>query len=114
LPFDRVSVIGSDEQLVRARTKLEVDIPPTDQAGDRPFGLASLVLPQGARFAGNSIRDCGLREEVDGLIVGVERGNERTLNPDSSVILQEGDRLWIVGDTGKINSLREAFRTPHT
>jgi monovalent cation:H+ antiporter-2, CPA2 family len=110
LPFDRVSVIGNDEQLVMARSKLEVDSPPFDSAGDRPFGLASLFLPEGSRFSGKSIRECGLREELDGLIVGVERGNERTLNPDSSVILQGGDRLWIVGDTEKIDSLREKLR----
>jgi CPA2 family monovalent cation:H+ antiporter-2 len=31
-------------------------------------------------------------------VVGIERGGKRILNPDSHLILEKEDILWIVGD----------------
>jgi CPA2 family monovalent cation:H+ antiporter-2 len=44
-----------------------------------------------------SIRHSGLREEAMALVVGLERNGTRLLNPDSKMVLQEGDTIWIVG-----------------
>src|SRR5690606_17010266 len=91
--------------------KIEVEGPKADapdQAAIDSFGLESMVLLQGSRFAGKSIRECGLREAVNGLIVGIEREDQRKLNPDSTFVLKEGDRLWIVGDIEKIRNLKES------
>ncbi|MGE0631795.1 MAG: cation:proton antiporter regulatory subunit [Pseudobdellovibrionaceae bacterium] len=57
-----------------------------------------------SKYLGRSIRDSGIREEVKGLIVGIERNAQRILNPDSALTLQEGDLLWIVGDQKLIRS----------
>jgi CPA2 family monovalent cation:H+ antiporter-2 len=104
MPYDRVSMIGSDEQLALARSLIEVEEPPP--AAESAFGLDSLILGKTSRFIGKSIRDCGLREMAHGLIVGIERGGQRILNPDSLLDLQADDRLWIVGDRDKIRDLR--------
>jgi len=107
LPYDRVALIGNDDQLALARTKIETDLPPDQQSEDGTFGLESMVLPESSQFVDKTIRACGLREEVNGLIVGVEREGQRNLNPDSSYVLKKGDRLWIVGDVQKIRALRD-------
>ncbi len=57
-------------------------------------------------FTGKTIRDSGLREETDGLIVGLEREGKRILNPDSTIELLSGDLLWIVGDRNRISKLQ--------
>ena len=31
------------------------------------------------------------------MVVGIERNGKRFLNPDSSLVLEENDILWIVG-----------------
>ncbi len=112
LPYDRVFLIGSDEQLAAAKAVIEMNpatvLPPLSDA----YGLTS--FPLGSRgspgskdpFIGKSIRDCGLREAVNGIIVGLERNGERFLNPDSSIILASGDLLWIVGDRELIKAQR--------
>ncbi|HYX32421.1 MAG TPA: TrkA C-terminal domain-containing protein, partial [Oligoflexus sp.] len=106
LPYDRVSMIGNDDQLALARALIEVEEPIQEIAGENTFGLDSLILGKNSQFISQSIRDCGLREIVHGLIVGIERGGQRILNPDSLLELQADDRLWIVGDRTKIKALK--------
>ncbi|RYZ45880.1 MAG: hypothetical protein EOP49_24350, partial [Sphingobacteriales bacterium] len=54
--------------------------------------------------AGLSIRASGIREQTDGLVVGIERKNTRILNPDSNTTIEPGDRIWIVGHRKKIDT----------
>jgi CPA2 family monovalent cation:H+ antiporter-2 len=110
MPFDKVSVIGTDEQLAVARTRLEVK--PSDVEGpvDASFGLESLVLDEASVYTGKSIRACGLREAVHGLIVRIERDGQRILNPDSAITLRPEDRLWVVGDRVRIRAVRTPAR----
>ena len=41
---------------------------------------------------------------VSGIVVGVERNKERILNPDSSLKLEWGDVIWIVGDKKRFSN----------
>ncbi len=43
------------------------------------------------------------------MVVGIERDGKRFLNPDSSLVLQENDILWIVGSKKMLN---EFFTVP--
>jgi CPA2 family monovalent cation:H+ antiporter-2 len=54
------------------------------------------------RLRGVAIRDSGIREKTNGLIIGVERNQERILNPVSSLVFERGDIVWIVGERNKI------------
>jgi CPA2 family monovalent cation:H+ antiporter-2 len=105
-PYDRVFLIGTDEQLARAQKQIEFEIEKRVDEDLQIYGLESLVLPETSEMVGRSIRDSGLREQVKGLIVGLERGGERILNPDSSLILKPGDLLWIVGERQRILTLK--------
>lgn len=107
MPFDRIFVIGSDDQLQEARRVIE-EAASQSLAAPAPvaFGLSSLLMKQPSPYIGRSLRDCGLREDVDGIVVGIERAGRRMLNPDSGELLQEDDLIWVVGDLKKIDRLR--------
>lgn len=106
LPGDKLFLIGADEPLAKARALIEKtpeeDLAPLSEA----FGLTSLKLLPTDTFVNKSIRDCGLRESVNGLIVGLERDGRRYLSPDSSMELLAKDLIWIVGDRELIQTLR--------
>lgn len=107
MPFDRLFVIGNDDQPQKLRRVIEEE--PASAANHDaliPFGLSSLLIKKPSRYIGQTLKDCGLREDADGIVVGIERGDSRILNPDSTAVLQEGDLIWIVGDLGKIDDLR--------
>jgi CPA2 family monovalent cation:H+ antiporter-2 len=72
----------------------EIDVSPLETESD--IVLQQLELINEA-FIGKSIRDSELREKTHGLIVGLERGGKRILNPESKLILEKNDILWIVG-----------------
>jgi K+/H+ antiporter YhaU regulatory subunit KhtT len=45
--------------------------------------------------------------------VGIERSGERLLNPESSVTLQSGDVLWIVGNPKRILVFEKTMAKGH-
>jgi CPA2 family monovalent cation:H+ antiporter-2 len=106
LPFDKIYLIGTDEQLTAARQIIETTIVSDTEFDEESFGLVSLVLSDEHPFVSNRIRECGLRESVDGLIVGIERNGTRYLNPEPNMILLADDVLWLVGDKGRIKKLQ--------
>lgn len=108
LPFDTLYVIGTDEQLAQARVLIEPSGREESPYIPDSFGLASLVLGKESPYINKSIRDCGIRDHVMGLIVGLERKGQRILSPDSSLVLEESDLVWVVGDLAKIKALRKA------
>ncbi|MFV8323017.1 cation:proton antiporter [Flavobacterium sp. LS2R12] len=96
-PGDEICVIGTDTQVAAFKKYLdqhEIDVSPLATESD--IVLQQLELINEA-FIGKSIRDSELREKTSGLIVGLERGGKRILNPESKLILKKNDILWIVG-----------------
>ena len=108
-PGDRLYLIGSPAQVEAAKAEIEGASALAQKVEGRLFGLEQVVLPAGSSFLGSPIRDSGLREALGGLVVGIERGGERILNPDSSTRLLENDRLWVVGDLAKIAEMKQAL-----
>ncbi|MDR1963356.1 MAG: cation:proton antiporter [Planctomycetaceae bacterium] len=111
LPFDKIYLIGTDEQLTAAQKVIEAQTTVEPEFDEENFGLVSLVLSEVHPFAGKTIRDCGLREAVDGLIVGIERNETRYLNPEPDMMLLANDVLWLVGDKGRIKKLQRQNET---
>lgn len=97
-PGDKISVIGTDEQLGRIKDLFEnqdMNIPETDQK-EKEITLQNLTVTKDSRLYKKSIRKSGLRNHARALVVGLERNGERILNPDSTMIFEENDTIWIV------------------
>ncbi|MDR1923329.1 MAG: cation:proton antiporter [Planctomycetaceae bacterium] len=107
LPFDKIFLLGTEPQLAAAREVIErSQINDSDMIGDE-IGLESILLDEGHTFVGQKVRDCGVRELADGLIVGVERAGKRQLNPDPEMVFMTNDLLWIVGNKKSIKQLKQ-------
>lgn len=101
-PGDEICVIGSDEQVQNFKSYLdqnEIEIPKS--VADVQIVLRQIELTD-EKFIGKDIRQSQLREKTGGLIVGIERNGERILNPESHLMLERNDILWIVGDKKRI------------
>jgi CPA2 family monovalent cation:H+ antiporter-2 len=104
-PGDKLSIIGTDDQLSAvkgifetSRDKTESDIPIEE------IVLQNFTITPGSKLFNRNIRESGIREEAKALVVGLERNGRRTLNPESTLTLQEGDIIWVVGIKKKIES----------
>ena len=107
-PNDKLLLIGADDQLAAVKAILEVDIPETESEKnfpDKEMTLQKVVVNLESPVYGLSIRNAGIREKAQALIVGIERGTERILNPSSDFIFDNGDIIWIVGNNKKIKEV---------
>ena len=81
-----------------------------DKTTDSDTSLQDIVLQKISvneynKLHGKSIRDSDIRGRTNGLVIGIERGETRMLNPESTMIFQRGDIVWIVGERKKIQEL---------
>ncbi|HEY8403796.1 MAG TPA: cation:proton antiporter [Flavobacteriales bacterium] len=99
-PKDRISVIGTDDQLLNFKSRLEeqTEMPESHTKKPADVELIQVTVEPGFPYVGVSIRESGIREQTQGLIVGIERDGERILNPDSTTEFRLKDTLWIVGN----------------
>ncbi|PWG80875.1 cation:proton antiporter [Pararcticibacter amylolyticus] len=106
-PNDKLTVIGSDDQLEALKRQIEVSelVNPVIQGTKKDMKLLRVDLSSTSPVCNLSIRDSGIREKTQGLIVGIESNNQRILNPESSYVLKAGDIVWIVGNPKKISEL---------
>lgn len=105
-PFDRIAVIGTDEQILTFKNTIEAANKAQifdDTKGE--ITLTQIHVHPGFPFLGQTIRESELRDKVKGLIVGIERNGQRILNPDSNLTFELNDALWIAGDRKKVKQL---------
>ncbi|HSK14231.1 MAG TPA: cation:proton antiporter [Phnomibacter sp.] len=117
-PHDEIGVIGTDRQLQRFTRMVESKGDEENNWVDahaEEISLEKIVVDENTGLKGLSIRDSGIREKTNGLVVGIERRGERMLNPSSATVFEWADVVWLVGDRNKIRKLnlpREEMRKP--
>ncbi|WP_421942449.1 cation:proton antiporter [Pedobacter sp.] len=107
-PNDKLLLIGADDQLAMVKAILEVNTPEIEEESnfpDKEMTLQKVVVNAESPVYGLSIRNAGIREKAQALIVGIERGAERILNPSSDFVFDTGDVIWIVGNNKKIKEV---------
>lgn len=110
LPNDELFLIGTEEQLGAAQNLILAEETGSAMTHDDLFSLESFIVENGSRYANQSIRAIGVGAEFGGLIVGIENGGTRILNPESSVVLRPGDLVWVFGPKKRIRDLEVAAR----
>ncbi|MDQ8005675.1 MAG: cation:proton antiporter [Pedobacter sp.] len=107
-PNDKVLVIGTDDQLASVKHLFEGDHAEIDEETTFPkqdMSLQKIVINSKSPVFGQTIRDSGIREKTQGLVVGIERDGQRILNPDSNLVFENEDIVWIVGNNKRIPEL---------
>ncbi len=104
-PGDQIGVIGTDEQIQAMLPILESSsTPPTETSGEVKF--THFALSEKSPLIGKRLGDTSLREDYKSMIVSVERGEDNFLSPTPDLVFQEGDIVWIVGDTKLMKGLK--------
>ena len=108
LPFDQVGIIATDEQINRFKPLFDAEENIDEEENDiEDIILQKIVVDEHNKLKGLSIRGSRIRERTNGLVVGIERKEERLLNPDSTTLFEWGDIVWIVGERNKILELNK-------
>jgi monovalent cation:H+ antiporter-2, CPA2 family len=103
-PYDKVYVIGTDEQILKFKNEID-STTLLDSSQRVDYVLRSVLISNESPYCGTTIRTSGVREKSHGIVVGIERKGQRILNPDSSMKIEPGDLLWVVGEAGRLRQL---------
>lgn len=112
LPNDQIFLIGTDEQLTTAQILIEAKNAEAPPQHDALFNLESVLIAEDSLHAHKTIREIGTGEGLGGLIVGIERNGERILNPESNVMIEPHDLIWVFGRTDRIRALKQKNPNP--
>ncbi len=105
-PNDKLFVIGTDEQLQKFSSHLNSTAAELQKETNKQMvSLHHFTLGPNCPLVDKSIRESKLRERSKGLVVGIERDGERILNPESDLIFEINDKVWIVGNELRIQIL---------
>jgi monovalent cation:H+ antiporter-2, CPA2 family len=106
LPYDHVGFIATDNQLQIFKPIFDSRETADGEALDiDEIALKKIVVDEHTKLNGLNISNANLRERTNGLVIGIQRGDERILNPPSTFMFQWGDVVWIVGERKKIRKL---------
>jgi CPA2 family monovalent cation:H+ antiporter-2 len=105
-PGDQIQVIGDDEQLARMSTALNLEIYEEDPHIEKhEMKLRKMVITSNSPFIGKTLRDSGIREKYDCMVVGVEEGQEKLTMISPSRCFEKGDIIWLVGEEHSLQQL---------
>lgn len=104
---DMLYVVGEPDQIKNFRivTGNESDEPAptlreyvhTEDDDIHDLYTYAIEVGKGSGFSNRTIRDTGIREKYDCIILGVQRNGLPLVQPDVDLILGTGDYIWVLG-----------------
>lgn len=105
-PFDRLQVIGSDEQLAKLSSAIESEVLGEDlELEKREMKLHQLIIGSDSPFIGKTLQESDIRRRFSIMVVGLEEGKENLSPFHPNRRFQEGDIIWVVGEQESIDAL---------
>lgn len=107
-PFDKLICFGSEEDLQDFYQLLEkeknLNLQRFNQATqEEEYSLKSLLVSANSPVVNKSISESRIREIVEGgIVIGIERGQEKILGPRPQFQILENDLLWIISDQSQV------------
>ncbi len=107
-PYDKIGVIGTDEQLEEFSKAIEQqeDIVGYNRDG-KEVKLEHFVMEKDSHLIGRTVEESNVRENLNCLVVAIEREDGSLITNDTSADFREGDIIWIVGEKENIQMLKK-------
>lgn len=98
-PGDKLQAIGDDEQLTKLSKAMKAELQPTiTDIEKHEMKLRSFTISKTSPFIGKTLKDSGIRDKYNCMVVGVDEGQQNLTLITPSRCLQAGDVLWVVGE----------------
>lgn len=107
-PGDRLQAIGSDDQLTALSSAMNREIREKDpEIEKREMKLRQVIINADGTFAGKTMKESGIRDKFNCMVIGIEEGKENLSPVDPSRKLEKDDIIWIVGEEEDIKRFNE-------
>lgn len=102
-PGDKIQAIGNDEQLTALGSAINREVHTKDpDIEKREMKLRQIVISDNGAFTGKTMKESGIRDKYNCMVVGLEEGKENLSPVSPSRKLMKGDVIWIVGEEENI------------
>lgn len=107
-PGDKIQAIGDDEQLSGFSAAATRELHKEDlEIEQREMKLRQVVLNKQSEFIGKTIRESGIRDHYNCMVVGIDDGQKNLTLIDPAHVLTQGDVLWLVGEEHDLRVIME-------
>lgn len=105
-PGDRLQAIGNDGQLRLFGEALQSELHPEDpNIEQREMVLKKMLLRKDHPLVGKTLKDSGIRDFYNCMVVGIEDVNRHLDTVSANRIFREGDIIWVVGERSNLQLL---------
>lgn len=105
-PGDKLQAIGDDEQLTLFSHAMKAELQPEDTDIEKhEMKLRCFTVSKTSPFIGKTLKDSGIRDKYNCMVVGVDEGQKNLTLITPSRCLQAGDVLWVVGEQGDLDRI---------
>ena len=105
-PYDRLQVIGSDDQLGKLSAAVEKEVIGEDvELEKREMKLHQMVINENSPFIGKTLQESDIRRLYSIMVVGLEEGKENLSPFPPNRKFQKDDIIWIVGEQESLDVL---------
>ena len=97
MPLDRLTVIGTEEQISRFRSDIEVE--PSmliRDHSDNELNIYRYVVVDTGPLVGKTLSHSDFQQRHHGMIIAIQRDDEYIVNPPASTVFHNGDIVWFV------------------
>ena len=101
-PFDRITFVGHEDHLRLLLPRVEVfDEQLIQEHEESEVDLYSVQVRSNSPYIGIALKDSGLAEKFDAMIIAIEREGHFILNPSARIAFQADDLVWFVAQKDK-------------
>lgn len=103
-PLDKIVVVGSDEEVQAFMIRAEEDIQASQDhfPNERHVGLTQYIVEEDSPFAGKKVRELGIKEKTECMIVGINRENHSIADFCADTVILHDDVLWLAGEKSNL------------
>ena len=105
-PFDKITFVGHEDHLRLLVGKVEVfDDALIQEHEESEVDLYNVQVRPNSPYVGVALKDSGLTENFDAMIIAIERDGHFILNPSARITFQPKDLVWFVAQKEKAEIL---------
>ena len=105
-PFDKITFVGHEDHLRLLVDKVEVfDEQLITEHVDGDVEMYKVEVDPESQFVGVALKDSGLSDQFDAMVIAIERDGHFILNPSAKIKFQPRDFVWFVAQKSKAEVL---------
>ena len=105
-PYDKITFVGHEDHLRLLLPRVEVfDEQLIPDREESEVDLHKVEVRPNSPFIGVALKDSGLADKYDAMVIAIERDGHFILNPSARITFQPADLVWFVAQKDKADAL---------